>query len=207
MINVRVNEEDVFTAIQSLFSQCRGGYACVGMIAGFGIIAFRDPHGIRPLIYGRRSSESFPSLHDHYFASESVALDVLGYPESHFDILPGEAVIVTPTSITRRRLISNDSSFRPCIFEYVYFARPDTIIDGISVYRARIIMGQKLATRIVSQLGEETVRSIDVVIPVPDTSRVSALEIASLLGIKYREGFMKNRYIGRTFIMPGQQVR
>ncbi|KAJ1660048.1 amidophosphoribosyltransferase [Dispira simplex] len=197
---VRVNEEDYFNSVKALFGQCHGGYACVGMIAGFGLIAFRDPNGIRPLVYGRRKTATG---YDYMFASESVVLDSLDFTDIT-DVLPGEAIIVTRQGISKRHLV-NDRSFTPCVFEYVYFARPDSIIDGISVYKARLQMGEALADQVQRVLGTD--HDIDVVIPVPDTSRVSALQLSYRLNILYREGFIKNRYIGRTFIMPGQEMR
>lgn len=178
------------------------------MIAGFGIFGFRvnlffnvqDPHGLRPLIYGSRKSD-FGT--DYMLASESVVLDSLGY--SNFkDVGPGEAVIITRSGVQVQQC-GPALSFTPCIFEYVYFARPDSIIDGVSVYKARLAMGESLAKQVIRQLGVDN--DIDVVIPVPDTSRSSALQVAYKLGKKYREGFIKNRYIARTFIMPGQSQR
>ncbi|KAL1931247.1 hypothetical protein VTP01DRAFT_10384 [Rhizomucor pusillus] len=196
----RVNEEDIFTAIKDLYDQCRGAYACVAMIAGFGIIGFRDPHGIRPLVVGRRATASG---YDYMFASESVALDALGFTDCE-DVKPGEAIIITSENFTRRQLITA-KQIAPCIFEYVYFARQDSIIDGISVYKARLAMGEALADEVEKALGKDN--DIDVVIPVPDTSRVAALQLSHKLHLPYREGFNKNRYVGRTFIMPGQQTR
>lgn len=173
------------------------------MIAGFGIIGFRDPHGIRPLVMGRRKT---PEGYDHMFASESVALDALGFNQ-YEDVRPGEAIIITRERLSRRQLVEA-KTIAPCIFEYVYFARQDSIIDGISVYKARLAMGEALADQVVRCLGgKEQVSDIDVVIPVPDTSRVAALQLSHKLNIPYREGFNKNRYVGRTFIMPGQQMR
>ncbi|KAI8890480.1 amidophosphoribosyltransferase [Backusella circina FSU 941] len=196
----RVNDEDIFTAIKDLYDQCKGGYACVAMVAGFGLIGFRDPNGIRPLILGSRDT---PNGKDYMFSSESVVLEALGF--SNFeDVKPGEAVIITREQVSRRHLKPNQK-FTPCIFEYVYFARQDSIIDGISVYKARLSMGEALADQVINAFGENM--DIDVVIPVPDTSRVAALQCSRKLKIVYREGFNKNRYVGRTFIMPGQQVR
>lgn len=211
----RINEEDIFTAIKDLMIQCRGGYTCVAMIAGFGIIAFRDPNGIRPLGMCWRKADVGSAPHaehgrDYCFTSESVVSDALGF-EGFEDVRPGEAVIITKAAVSRRVLThaasaANPYSFSPDIFEYVYFARPDSVLDGISVYRSRMAMGDKLAgevRRILASRGE----SVDVVIPVPDTSRVAALQVAQRLNIPYREGFVKNRYVGRTFIMPGQSTR
>ncbi|KAI9496977.1 amidophosphoribosyltransferase [Zychaea mexicana] len=196
----RVNEEDIFTAIKDLYEQCRGAYACVAMVAGFGIIGFRDPHGIRPLVFGRRST---PEGYDYMFASESAALEALGFTDCE-DVKPGEAIIITRDNLIRRQLVSC-KTISPCIFEYVYFARQDSIIDGISVYKARLAMGEALARQVVKSFGDAM--DIDVVIPVPDTSRVAALQCSHTLNILYREGFNRNRYVGRTFIMPGQQTR
>ncbi|KAJ3299128.1 amidophosphoribosyltransferase [Borealophlyctis nickersoniae] len=196
----RVNEEDIFKALQGVYAQVRGGYACISMIAGFGLIAFRDPNGIRPLVYGERST---PAGMDYMMSSESVSLEVLGF-SNFIDVQPGEAIIITKAGITKRQLV-HQQEFTPCIFEYVYFARPDSIMDGISVYKARLAMGAALARAVQRKLGKNM--DVDVVIPVPDTSRSSALQVSYQLNILYREGFIKNRYVGRTFIMPGQQLR
>ncbi|CAO3606899.1 unnamed protein product [Cunninghamella blakesleeana] len=196
----RVNQEDIFTAIKDLYRQIRGGYACVAMVAGYGIIGFRDPHGIRPLVIGRRKSVAG---YDYMLASESVVLDSLGFTDVE-DVKPGEAIIITQDSLLRRVLAVSDR-IAPCLFEYVYFARQDSIMDGISVYKARLSMGEALADQILKILGDKL--DIDVVIPIPDTSRPAALQLSHKLNIPYREGFNKNRYVGRTFIMPGQQTR
>lgn len=161
---IRVNEEDIFTAIKDLYGQCKGAYACVAMIAGFGIIGIRDPHGIRPLVLGRRQTEAG---YDYMFASESVVLEALGFSDFE-DVKPGEAVIITREQVSRRRLIVEEN-LGPCIFEYVYFARQDSIIDGISVYMARLAMGEALADQVVKAFGENM--DIDVVIPVSDFDR------------------------------------
>jgi amidophosphoribosyltransferase len=192
--------EAVFAAVARLHERCRGGYAVVALIIGHGIVAFRDPHGIRPLCLGRRETGEGV---EHMIASESVAMDVLGFKLIN-DILPGEAVFIRNDGQLFRDECGQRRSYTPCIFEYVYFARPDSIIDRISVYKARLRMGEALASKI---LRERPHHDIDVVIPIPDSSRTSALEVAHRLGVKYREGFVKNRYIGRTFIMPGQEMR
>ncbi|CAG8470540.1 8562_t:CDS:10 [Ambispora gerdemannii] len=196
----RINEEDIFTAITGLYKQCIGGYACVAMIAGFGIIGFRDPNGIRPICLGKREGSKGV---DYMFASESVALDASGFSGIK-DIKPGEAIIITKQAVTQK-ILAETSQFTPCIFEYVYFARPDSVIDGISVYRSRLAMGEFLADQVKQKFGNND--DIDVVIPVPDTSRVAALQVSYKLKKLYREGFIKNRYVGRTFIMPGQHMR
>jgi len=170
------------------------------MITGFGIIGFRDPYGIRPLVFGERKSARGT---DYMIASESVALDVLGFKLIR-DVQPGEAVIIEKNGTLHTRRCAEKALHSPCIFEFVYFARPDSIIDNISVYKARLRMGDKLAEKILRLRPDH---GIDVVIPIPDTSRTAALQLANGLGVKYREGFIKNRYIGRTFIMPGQQLR
>jgi amidophosphoribosyltransferase len=170
------------------------------MITGFGVLAFRDPHGIRPLVYGERTTDQGT---DFMFASENVALDVLGFTTVR-DLEPGEAIFIERDGTLHSRQCAQETALSPCIFEYVYFARPDSILDSISVYKARRRMGDKLADKILRLRPDH---DIDVVIPIPDTSRTSALQLANKLGIKYREGFIKNRYIGRTFIMPGQQLR
>ncbi|KAI0080558.1 amidophosphoribosyltransferase [Panus rudis PR-1116 ss-1] len=198
----RINEEDIFTAIGRLTEQAKGAYACVAMLAGFGIIAFRDPNGIRPLGMAKRKSPT--GGYDYLFSSESVVADASGFTNWE-DVNPGEAVIITRSSVSRRQ-VAKPATFSPDIFEYVYFARPDSVLDGISVYRSRMAMGDALADEVKRVLAEKNL-SVDVVIPVPDTSRVAALNLAQKLNLPYREGFIKNRYVGRTFIMPGQQMR
>lgn len=193
--------DDVFKAVAGVHKRCRGAYAVVIMIAGFGILGFRDPHGIRPAVFGRR--ENSGQAPEFMIASESVALDVLGF-EIIRDIQPGEAVFISQAGELHTRQCAETIDHCPCIFEYVYFARPDSIIDNISVYKARLRMGEKLAEKILREWPDH---DIDVAIPIPDTSRTAALSMANLLGVKYREGFIKNRYIGRTFIMPGQKMR
>ncbi|MCU7837639.1 MAG: amidophosphoribosyltransferase [gamma proteobacterium symbiont of Taylorina sp.] len=197
---LRINEEDVFNAVKALHRRCRGAYATILMITGYGIVGFRDPNGIRPVVYGKREK---PEGIEYCIASESVALDVLGF-ELIADIKPGEAVVITAKGEVYTHQCADNPNYSPCIFEHVYFARPDSIIDKISVYKARLRMGEKLAEKILKTYPDH---DIDVVIPIPDTSRSSALELANRLGVRYREGFTKNRYIGRTFIMPGQVQR
>ena len=193
--------DDIFHVIGRVHERCRGGYAVVSMITNQGLVGFRDPNGIRPLIYGSRETEQGM---EYIIASESVAITALGFKVER-DIEPGEAIFIDMDGNLFSRQCAAAPKYSPCIFEYVYFARPDAIIDGISVYKARLKMGEQLAQKILREWGEE--HDIDVVIPIPDTSRTSALELANTLGVKVREGFMKNRYIGRTFIMPGQQLR
>jgi len=195
-----IDENDIFDAVQSVHRRCRGGYAVVAMITGHGIVGFRDPNGIRPVVFGKRESEEGV---EYMIASESVALDSLGF-EMIRDIEPGEAVYIDKDGQFFSRQCADNPVYSPCLFEYVYLARPDSIIDNISVYKARLRMGESLAEKIMRERPEH---DIDVVIPIPDTSRTSALQLANLLGVKYREGFIKNRYIGRTFIMPGQKER
>ncbi len=197
---LRINEVDVFKAISAVHKRCRGAYASVAMITGYGIVGFRDANGIRPIVYGQR--ETADGI-EYCIASESVALDVLGFDLIN-DIKPGEAVIITAEGTVHTRQCADNPQFTPCIFEHVYFARPDSIMDRISVYKARLRMGEKLANKILKIYPQH---DIDVVMPIPDTSRSSALELANALGVRYREGFIKNRYIGRTFIMPGQTLR
>ncbi len=192
--------EQVFAAVDAVHRRCRGGYAVVAMIVGFGIVAFRDPNGIRPLVLGQRLNDAGM---EYMVASESVALDVLQF-ERLRDLRPGETVFVENSGTLHSRDFDGETLHTPCIFEYVYFARPDSILDSISVYKARLRMGEELAGKIVRDFPDH---DIDVVIPIPDTSRTSALQVAYHLGVKYREGFIKNRYIGRTFIMPGQEER
>ncbi len=200
MRKLRLEVDDIFNAVSGLHRRCRGGYAAIAMINGSGILAFRDPHGIRPVVFGERQTEQGT---EYMIASESVALDVLGFQLIR-DLEPGEAVFISMDGELHTRQCADNPRYAPCIFEHVYLARPDSIIDGISVYKARLRMGEKLARRI---LRERPNHDIDVVIPIPDTSRTAALPLAYELGVKYREGFVKNRYIPRTFIMPGQAVR
>lgn len=197
---LELNQDDIFKAVQGVHRRCKGAYAVVIMIPNIGIIGFRDPHGIRPIVFGQRKSSQGTEF---MIASESVAFDILGY-EIIRDIAPGEAVFITEAEEIYTQQCAEKTTHCPCIFEYVYFARPDSIIDNISVYKARLRMGDKLAEKVLNEWPDH---DIDVVIPIPDTSRTSALQMANTLGIKYREGFIKNRYIGRTFIMPGQQLR
>ena len=192
--------EDVFTAVSAIHRRCRGGYAVVAMVVGKGILAIRDPNGIRPLCYGTRETELGT---DFMVASESVALQAQGF-ELVRDVEPGEALFISEQGELTYKQCAAATKLSPCIFEYVYFARPDSIIDGVSVYKSRLRMGQKLVQKILREMPEH---DIDVVIPIPDTSRSTALEVAYHLNVKYREGFIKNRYIGRTFIMPGQKER
>jgi amidophosphoribosyltransferase len=192
--------EDVFEAVSEVLKRCKGGYAAVAMITGHGVVAFRDPWGIRPLCYGKKSTAAGV---EYMVASESVALDALGF-ELVGDVAPGEAIYITQDGQFFREQCVKPQGFWPCIFEYVYLARPDSIIDGVSVYESRLNMGRYLAHKILRTFPDH---DIDVVIPIPDTSRTSAVEVADVLGVPLREGFVKNRYIGRTFIMPGQAVR
>jgi amidophosphoribosyltransferase len=197
---LRLDVDDVFEAVAGVHKRCKGAYAAVAMITGFGILAFRDPQGIRPLIYGKRETAQGT---EYMAASESVALDVLGF-ELIDDIAPGEAIFMSTDGKIHTRQCAEHPVSSPCIFEFVYLARPDSMIDKVSVYKARLRMGEKLARKIQRVRPDH---DIDVVIPIPDTSRTSALQLANKLGLVYREGFIKNRYIGRTFIMPGQQQR
>jgi len=197
---MKIENNIVFQAVTGLHKRCRGAYAAVALITNFGIVGFRDPHGIRPLGIGKREGTHGT---EYILASESVAIDSLGF-EFMRDLAPGEAAIIGLDGSLEIRQCAEKTLHSPCIFEYVYFARPDSIIDGISVYKARLRMGEALAKKI---LRENPDHGIDVVIPIPDTSRTSALQLANTLGIKYSEGFVKNRYIGRTFIMPGQKQR
>jgi amidophosphoribosyltransferase len=196
----RLTAKDVFTAVSGVHRRCKGAYAVVVMIAGFGLLAFRDPNGIRPLVIGKMETEYGP---EYMVASESVAAEALGYQVMR-DVAPGEAVLVSMNGEFLSQQCAPNPSFTPCIFEYVYFARPDSVMDGTSIYESRLHMGEFLAEKVRRQC---TDLRIDVVIPIPDTSRPSAMQLAFKLGLAYREGFIKNRYIGRTFIMPGQNVR
>ncbi|MFC7302350.1 amidophosphoribosyltransferase [Cognatiluteimonas weifangensis] len=192
--------EAVFRALEGVNRRAKGGYAVVTAVLGLGLVAFRDPHGIRPLVLGKRSTAGGD---EYAVASESVALDILGF-ERLRDVAPGEALVVTARGELFTRQCAPPQQHAPCIFEFVYFARPDSMMDEVSVHKARMRMGVKLGEKILRLRPDH---DIDVVIPIPDTSRDAALEIANVLGVKYREGFIKNRYVGRTFIMPGQGQR
>lgn len=195
-----LSPERLFDAVDGVYRRCRGAFSTIALICGHGILGFRDPHGIRPMVLGSRETGKGK---EYVLASESVALDVLGF-ELERDVEPGESIFITLDG----RLLTHTSplagELTPCIFEFVYFSRPDSLLDDISVYKARLRMGQALARKILRQRPDH---DIDVVIPVPDTSRTAALPLAFDLNVKYREGFIKNRYIGRTFIMPGQTAR
>lgn len=192
--------EDVFNTVRAVHRRCKGAYAVIGMVVGRGVFAFRDPLGIRPAVVGARKTDKGV---EYAVASESVALRGLGFSLLR-DVAPGEAVWIDITGQLHAEQCADAARLMPCLFEFVYLARPDSIIDDVSVYKARLRMGETLAQKI---LRERPDHDIDVVIPIPDTSRTSALEVAFNLGVKYREGFIKNRYIGRTFIMPGQALR
>ena len=195
-----LDENDVFRAVSDVHRRCRGGYAAVAMIPGYGVVAFRDPNGIRPLVFGMRDTDQGQEM---MAASESVALDTLDFDLVR-DVQPGEAVIFTHDGKLHTRQCAENPKHCPCIFEFVYFARPDSIIDDIFVHKARLRMGRRLAQKVQRVMDKDV---IDVVIPIPDTSRTSAMSLAHELKVRYTEGFIKNRYIGRTFIMPGQSVR
>ncbi|OUW03231.1 MAG: amidophosphoribosyltransferase [Betaproteobacteria bacterium TMED156] len=196
----KIDSNSVFCATESLYKRVEGAYACVAMISGFGVVGFRDPFGIRPLVIGKKKSKN---REEWAIASESVALQGLGFDLVR-DVKPGECVVITKNGQIKTKICANQTSINPCVFEFVYFARPDSLIDGVSVYDARLKMGQALSEKVKDFCSKG---NIDVVIPVPDSSRPAALELALSLGIPYREGFIKNRYIGRTFIMPGQETR
>jgi len=192
--------DSIFTAVRHTHRRLKGAYAVITMLTGKGILAFRDPHGIRPVVYGKRKTGAGT---DYMIASESVALQACGF-ELVADLQPGEAIYIDQKGQFHIQQCAENTSLNPCIFEFVYLARPDSVIDDVYVYKARLRMGVRLAKKI---LRERPNHDIDVVIPIPDTSRPSALELAFHLGVKFREGFIKNRYIGRTFIMPGQKLR
>jgi amidophosphoribosyltransferase len=189
--------EEVFAAVRNVHRRVRGSYAVVALIAGHGLLAFRDPYGIRPLCFGRNADGTV------MVASESVTLEGTGHKFDR-NLQPGEAVFVDLDGKVHAQQCADNPQLHPCIFEFVYLARPDSELDGISVYQARLNLGETLAKRVVSTVPPN---EIDVVIPIPESSRPSAMQLAQLLGIPYREGFVKNRYVGRTFIMPGQGVR
>lgn len=196
----KLTETALFEALKQLYKRVKGAYAAIIMIEGYGVVAFRDPNGIRPLVYGKRLSLSGT---EYMVASETVALDALGY-ECVGDVAPGEAIYISKDGTCHRQQCTPEASHSPCIFEYIYLARPDSVIDNIPVYQSRLAMGEKLAEKI---LREHPDHDIDVVIPIPDTSRTFAVPVAEKLGVTYCEGFVKNRYIGRTFIMPEQSMR
>ncbi len=198
--NLSLSSDDIFTAVGEMHRRIEGAYAVVAMITGKGILGFRDPFGIRPIVYGKRTSDEGV---EYMLASESVALQACGF-ELVADLKPGEAIYISVDGSVELKQCAQTSVLNPCIFEHVYLARPDSIIDDIYVYKARLRMGVKLARKILRLRPEH---DIDVVIPIPDTSRPSAMELAYHLGVKFREGFIKNRYIGRTFMMPGQKMR
>ncbi len=195
-----LDEKAVFTAVSAVHRRARGGYAVIAQIAGFGIVGFRDPYGIRPLCLG---SNKEGTTAEWMLASESVALTGCGFTFER-DVLPGEAVIVSLDGRLYSRQCAEEPVLSPCAFEYVYFARPDSLMNGVSVYRARLNMGEHLADNVARSL---RLGDVDVVMPIPDSSRPSAMQLAARLNLPYREGFIKNRYVGRTFIMPGQAVR
>jgi amidophosphoribosyltransferase len=197
---LKPTEGEVFSAVSQVYKRCSGGYAAIALIANYGLVGFRDPHGIRPLVVGKRET---PEGDEYMLASESVALDVLGFTLIR-DVGAGEAVFISADGQLFSRQCAEDSRLTPCIFEHVYFARPDSLMDGISVYKTRLRQGEYLARKILAQRPDH---DIDVIIPIPDTSRIAGQAMAHILGLKFREGLMKNRYIGRTFIMPGQSQR
>ncbi len=197
---VKLTPEKIFTAVRGVHQRCRGAYAVLAMIAGYGLVAFRDPNGIRPMVYGRNETMAGAEF---AIASETVALDVLGFKFER-DVAPGEALFIDFAGHLHAKQCADNPKLSPCIFEYVYLVRPDSVIDGISVYDARVRLGSELANEVQKLPDWE---SIDVVVPIPDSSRPSALELATKIGRPYREGFVKNRYVGRTFIMPGHAMR
>jgi amidophosphoribosyltransferase len=198
--NFNLAPDDFFTAISNVHKRVRGAYATVALVIGNGMVAFRDPHGIRPLVFGKRETNKGV---EYMVASESVALDACGFDFVR-DVAPGEAIYLTEDGQFFSKQCAQNPTFSPCIFEYVYFARPDSTMDKISVYASRVEMGKKLGAKIQQEWADE---DIDVVIPIPETSCDTALQIAQTLNLPYRQGFVKNRYIGRTFIMPGQEQR
>ena len=199
-VKLRLDPQTIFSAVANVHRRCRGAYTVTAMIAGYGVLAFRDPYGIRPAVIGINETDAGP---EYMVASESVAIDALGFRVLR-DIAPGEAVFIDEDGNFYSQQCAPNPTLNPCIFEFVYLARPDSLIDGVSVYETRLNMGEKLAEKIRKHYKH---LQIDVVIPIPDSSRPSAMQLAQGLGVVYREGFVKNRYIGRTFIMPGQAVR
>ncbi len=199
-VKLRLDPQTIFSAVANVHRRCKGAYTVTAMIAGYGVLAFRDPYGIRPAVIGINETDDGP---EYMVASESVAIDALGFRLLR-DIEPGEAVFIDEDGNFYSQQCAPKTTLNPCIFEFVYLARPDSLIDGVSVYETRLNMGEKLAEKIRRDYKH---LDIDVVIPIPDSSRPSAMQLAQGLGVAYREGFVKNRYIGRTFIMPGQAVR
>jgi len=198
--NYKLDPATIFAAVSGVHRRCRGAYAVVAMIAGYGLLAFRDPYGIRPLVFGKTDTPQGP---EYMVASESVALDGLGFRLVR-DVAPGEAIFIDLDGNFHSLQCADNPSLNPCLFEFVYLARPDSVIDGISVYETRLRMGESLGRKIEKDFSN---LDIDVVIPIPDSSRPAAMQLSKHLNLSYREGFIKNRYIGRTFIMPGQAVR
>lgn len=192
--------QELFDAVRIVHERVKGAYAVVAQLADYGMLAFRDPYAIRPLCMGKRTHQGET---EYMFASESVTLSGTGF-EFVRDVEPGEAIFIDTQGQVYAQQCASNAELRPCLFEYVYFARPDSTIDGINVYNARLKMGEYLANRVAKQL---RLADIDVVMPIPDTSRPAAMQLATKLNLPYREGFIKNRYVGRTFIMPGQEVR
>mgnify|MGYP005621110465 FL=1 len=192
----KLENKHIFSALRKVYDRCEGGFAVTMVVGGIGLVSFRDSNGIRPLVVGKKNGS-------HMVASESSALSAMGYDFDR-DVSPGEVIIVSENGEFDSQICSDKINHSPCLFEFVYFSRPDSVIDSISVHKSRLRMGDYLGEKILKNYSH---LSIDAVIPVPDTSRTSAMQVAYKLGVKYREGFIKNRYIGRTFIMPGQSVR
>ena len=190
----------VFQAVSAVHKRIKGSYAVIALIAGHGLLAFRDPFGIRPLVFGEADT---PEGHEVMVASESVALEGTGHKLVR-DVAPGEAIFIDLEGRVHSQQCADAPTLNPCMFEFVYLARPDSVMDGVSVYQARLNMGETLAQRVISTMPPS---EIDVVIPIPESSRPSAMQLAQKIGKPYREGFVKNRYVGRTFIMPGQGMR
>jgi amidophosphoribosyltransferase len=197
---IRPTKEEIFKAVRRVQERCKGAYAVTALISGLGILAFRDPNGIRPLVYGTRKDEGKTS---YMVASETVALDQLDYDFVR-NVAPGEILFIDLNGEMHSHKYDTKLPHTPCLFEFVYMARPDSIMDGISVYKTRLRLGDKLAHQIKEEWAD---KQIDVVMPIPDTSRTAASVVASILDVTFREGYVKNRYIGRTFIMPGQETR
>ena len=196
-----LDEDQIFDAVSRVYERVEGSYASIALIAGYGLLAFRDPFGIRPLVLGKRTGKT--GRDEWIVASESLVLESGGY-EIVRDVAPGEAILITPDGAMTSRMCAQTSELVPCAFEYIYLARPDSVLSGISVYDARLRLGESLAEQVAREI---PTGDIDVVMPIPDSGRPSAMQMAQKLGIPYREGFFKNHYVGRTFIMPGQAVR